>query len=173
VFGVETRVWERVHDLGSGNPAIYVRPKPLPRDPAPLSTSSQCAQPASRDLCAKHFQGRRVAWYSVVVEVPLHHAAQPFALFRGGLVTPERQFALHLAGRNRHEEITHIGKRLDPVPLRSRQDAEASRRRLASAVAPDEHPILRPIAHNRRVRSAMFLSISRRPLSVNRRSWGQ
>jgi hypothetical protein len=25
VFGVETRVRERVHDLGSGDPAIYVR----------------------------------------------------------------------------------------------------------------------------------------------------
>jgi hypothetical protein len=52
----------------------------------------------------------------------------------------QQRVPIHLAGRNRHEEITHIGKRLDPVPLRARQDAEASRRRLPSAVAPDEHP---------------------------------
>ena len=96
MFGVETRVWERVHDLGSGDPAICVRPKPLPRDQAPLSTSSQCAQPASRDLRAKGFQSRRVAWHSVVIEVPVYHAAKPFALLRDWLVTPERQFALHL-----------------------------------------------------------------------------
>jgi hypothetical protein len=49
-----------------------------------------------RDVRAKGFQSRRVAWHFVVVEVTLHHAAKPFALLQDWLVMPERQFALQL-----------------------------------------------------------------------------
>jgi hypothetical protein len=96
VFGEKAVAWMRVQDLGVGYPAIDVPPETLPRHPVTLTTSSQCAQPASHSLRAECLQCRRVAGYSMVVEVPLHHATQPLALLWDRLVTPKRQRSLHL-----------------------------------------------------------------------------
>ena len=67
----------RVQDLGLGNPTIDGPPETFPRHPVPLASTPQGVQPASRDLGAERFQRRHVAGDSMVVEVPLHHPAQP------------------------------------------------------------------------------------------------
>ena len=50
----------------------------------------------------------------------------------------QERVPIHLYARDRHHEIAHVRQRLDPVPLGSRQDAQAHRSRLAAAAAPHE-----------------------------------
>ena len=59
---------------------------PLPGEAGALAAAPQRLEPVSHRLVAKGPDGVAVAGHGVVGEVPAHHACQPSALFRDGLM---------------------------------------------------------------------------------------
>ena len=62
--------------------------EPVPRHPRPLTAALQGLPPQTADLAAKAPQAVQIGGYRVIVEIALHHAAQPVANCLDGFVSP-------------------------------------------------------------------------------------
>ena len=63
----------------------------LPGQPVPLAPPKQGMPPGAANLTAKALQSSEIAWDRMVVEVTLHHAAQPLTDLDDGFVPPPHQ----------------------------------------------------------------------------------
>jgi hypothetical protein len=83
-------------DLGYGEPLLRDALEKLPRSPAPLAATSDHAQPALMYLDPKAPEAGEIPGYSMIVEVALYHAPQPFPDFRQRLMHAPPKAGLHL-----------------------------------------------------------------------------
>ena len=105
------------------NVAVYQPSKPLPRQVVPLATPLQHAPPCPTDFAAKAAQPIFVSGYTKVVEVTLHHLAQPFSDLGNRMV--------HLASQLLPDRLQ---RRSHPLLHRQTQDFEPTLAGLATAV---------------------------------------
>jgi hypothetical protein len=83
-------------NFGYGKPLDRKSLQEPPGHPAPLTATSNHVQPAFAYLEPKTPKTSEIAGYSVIVEVTLHHALQPFPDFRQRLKHAHPQGGFHL-----------------------------------------------------------------------------
>src|ERR1700730_9539400 len=86
MFSVEAQGGIRMKDVGQREPLSYEVVHELPGDPTPLATTADHPPPELAHLETKIAKTGYVAGNSMIVEVALYHAPQPFPHFRQWLM---------------------------------------------------------------------------------------
>jgi hypothetical protein len=92
MLSVETQVGIRMKDFGRREPLSYKLVYELPGDPTPLAATTDHPQPELAHLETKIAKTGYVAGNSMIVEVALYHAPQPFPNFRQWLMHQPQKY---------------------------------------------------------------------------------
>ena len=97
------------------NVAVYQPSKPFPRQIVPLATPLQHAPPCPTDFAAKAAQPIFVSGYTKVVEVTLHHLAQPFSDLGNRMVHLTSQLLPNRLQRRSHSLLHRQTQDFEPA----------------------------------------------------------